>query len=435
MGKVDSIFPKLDVRALPGPKTIKRCELPNGVVVLSRSNFASPSVVVFGYLAVGSLDESYEQAGLSQLTAQALMRGTNERSFQEIFEAIESVGARLGFGAATHTTTFQGKALVEDLELLLEVLADALRNPTFPSVEFERLKAQHLTALAIRDQDTGSRAQLSFDELAYPNHPYRIPTAGYRKTVEGLQTSDLREFHRHQFGPTGMVVALVGSLEEEEAIGAVERVLGDWHELEGDARPPLPPVERPASLVRQDVQLAGKSQADIVIGTPGPSRYEEHYLAAALGNNILGRFGLFGRIGDAVRDTAGLAYYAYSSLTGGPGPGPWQVNAGVNPSNVEGAIELIRKEIKRFVSRRVSEQELTDNQANFIGRLPLQLESNEGVASALLHMERYSLGLDYYQRYPDLIASVTRDRILELGRRFLDPDRLAIAVAGPDQEG
>ena len=98
-------------------------------------------------------------------------------------------------------------------------------------------------------------------------------------------------------------------------------------------------------------------------------------MAAALGNSILGRFGLYGRIGDAVRELAGLAYYAYSSIGGGPGPDPWQVSAGVNPANVERAIDLIRVEIGRFVTRRVSCRRAPDeNQAHFIGRLPLQLE-------------------------------------------------------------
>jgi zinc protease len=71
------------------------------------------------------------------------------------------------------------------------------------------------------------------------------------------------------------------------------------------------------------------------------------------------------------------------------------------------------------------------NQANFIGRLPLQMESNEGVAGALVNMERFQLGLDFYQRYPDLVASVTREHVLATSRRFLEPEVMAIAVAGP----
>ena len=168
------------------------------------------------------------------------------------------------------------------------------------------------------------------------------------------------------------------------------------------------------------------------MGVAGPSRYDPDYLTAALGNHILGRFGLMGRIGESVREKAGLAYYAYSSVSGGIGPGPWQVIAGINPENEERALSLIKSEIKRFVSLPVTEEEIRESQANIIGRLPLQLETNEGVAGALTHVERYQLGLDYYQRYPSLITNISRDKILHTAQRFFNPEHLAIAVAGPD---
>ena len=164
---------------------------------------------------------------------------------------------------------------------------------------------------------------------------------------------------------------------------------------------------------------------------PGPSRYEPDYLAAVLGNNILGRFGMMGRIGDSVRVKSGLAYYAASSLAGGPGPGAWRVVAGVNPENVEKAIDLIITEIREFLENGVTEEEITDNQANFIGSLPRQLESNEGVAGAIVHIERYGLGLDYYRRYPGLVAEITRDQIHTIANKFLDTENLAIGIAGP----
>ncbi|MEW6568556.1 MAG: pitrilysin family protein [Chloroflexota bacterium] len=426
--------PSLDVRSLPGPETVLRRELSNGIVVLARENFSSPSVVISGYLPVGSIFESRAQAGLADLTASALMRGTERWSFSEIYEQLESVGASLGLGAGKHATSFQGKSLAEDLGLLLDLLAAALMRPVFPEPQVERLRGEKLTALAIRDQDTGAVAGMTFDELAYPGHPYSLPDDGYPDTVRSLTVPDLQAFHRRHFGPRGMVLAVVGAVKVEAAVEAVERRLGGWHNSDQPAPPPLPPVSAPAQLVRKDVFLAGKSQCDVVIGSPGPSRKDPAYLAAALGNHILGRFGLMGRIGDAVRESAGLAYYAYSSIGNGLGPEPWQVVAGVNPANVERAVDLVRREIGRFVRHRVSAEELSDNQTHFIGRLPLQLESNEGVASALVHIERFDLGLDYYQRYPDLIRGVTRDHILSVARRFLDRDRLALAVAGPTRK-
>ena len=424
-------FPKLDIRSLPGPETIRRRVLPNGLTILARENFSSPSVILTGSLMVGALDESPARGGLADLTASGLMRGTASRTFEKIYESIESLGAGLSFGAGTHSTSFRGKSLAEDLRVLLVLAAEVLRSPTFPKSQMARLRAEKLTALSIRDQDTGSVAQLTFDELLYGDHPYSLPSDGSRETVSSLTADAARAFHRHTYGPRGMLLAVVGAVRADDALDAVEAAFGDWRNPKQPTQPGIPPVAGLPRIVRRDRSLPGKSQSDVVIGGIGPSRYDPDYLTAALANSILGRFGLMGRLGDVVRASAGLAYSVASSLSGGPGPGPWQVMAGVAPANVERAIDLIRQEIRRFVEGGVSSQELRDNQANFIGRLPLQMESNEGVAAALVNMERFRLGLDFYQRYPDLVASITREQVLATSRRFLEPDLMAIAVAGP----
>ena len=420
----------LDVRSFPGPETIHRQTLPNGIVVMARENFLSPSVVVVGYLAAGALDEQPEQAGLADLTASSLTRGTRRRTFREIYETLESSGASLGVGAGTHNISFRAKALAEDLPMLLDVLADVLRQPTFPEAEVDRLRGEKLTGLAIRDQDTASVAQMSFEELAYPGHPYRLPTDGYRHTVERLRAKDLKRFHAGHFGPRGMLVTVVGAVPAAQATEQVQTHFGSWANPSQPEQPSLPSLPPLTGLLRKDVPIPGKSQCDLVLGAPGPSRMDPDFLAAALGNNILGVFGLMGRLGDAVRKQAGLAYHASSHLGGGLGPTPWQIEAGVAPANVERALDLARRELRRFTTRRVTRQELSDNQANFVGRLPLQLESNEGVASALLAIERYELPIDFYQQYPALIRAITVDQVLHVAQRYLHPDRLAIAVAG-----
>ncbi len=432
MPKEITRLPQLDLASLPGPETIRREELPNGVVVLIRENFSSPSIVVSGYLPVGALANTADTAGLAFMTAIAMTRGTRTRSFHQIFESIESIGAHLSLYGGTHSTAFQGKALAEDLGLLLELLADVLQNPSFPKTEFERLRAQQLTALAIREQDTGARAQMAFNTLVYRDHPYGLSTGGYVETISELTHSDLRRFHREYFGPSGLVITIVGGVEAERVLDLVTSTLGQWKTKQRLKMPNLPKLKPLLKSRRVEVRLDGKAQSELVIGAAGPSRNDDEYLAAAMGNSILGRFGMMGRIGEAVRVSAGLAYYAYSAISGGPGPGPWQVVAGVNPKDENRAIEIVHKEIKRFTSRRVSDEELFENKANFIGRLPMQLESNEGVAGAISNIERYSLGLDYYQRFQNRVAGITCDQVLTVGKRYLDPDRLAVAIAGPN---
>ena len=417
--------------SVPNPKDIFREQLPNGIVVLSRANYNSPSVALSGYLTVGGLFDPDEKLGLASFTSAALMRGTRSRDFQGIYDALESVGASLGFDSGTHTLNYGGKALVEDLSLLLDLLAEALRYPTFPLDQVERLRSQLLTGLAIRAQNTGEMAALTFDQIAYSNHPYSRPEDGYPETIQAIDRVGLVDFQRTMYGPAGMAIAVVGALESEQVMGLVAGTLGDWSNPDQPKPPDLPPLTLLEELAMRKTIIPGKSQADIVLGAPGPSRLAPEYMAAALGNNILGQFGMMGRIGDVVRERAGLAYYASSSLGGGIGPGPWRVVAGVDPVNVEKTIDLIRQEIARFVNEPVEDEELADSQANFIGRLPLTLESNAGVANGLLNIERYNLGLDYYLRYPDLVRSVTVEQVLETARRYLHPERLAVGIAGP----
>ncbi|PWH12566.1 MAG: insulinase family protein [Anaerolineae bacterium] len=415
---------------LPGPEDIARFVLSNGIVLLARSNFNTPSVVVSGYLNAGSIFDSDEKLGLSDFVTSALMRGTQSRTFEQIYDSLESVGASLGFSAGTITVGFMGRCLVEDLPLLLEILSDVLRHPIFPKKEVEKLRAQLLTSLAIRAQSTGDLAALAFDEMVYAGHPYRRPDDGYPETIRAIAHRDIVEFHRKHFGPRGLAMSLVGGIETEAAARLVEQWLGDWQNPQQPDLPVLPELRPLTGVERKHVPLPGKSQTDIVLGAAGPSRTSPDYLPASLGNSILGQFGMMGRIGDVVREQAGLAYYAYSSLSAGYGPGTWEVSAGVNPANVEKTIELICAELRRFVQEGVSPEELADSQANFVGRLPLSLESNSGVAGALLNIERYNLGLDYYRRYESLVRAVTPEQVTETARKYLHPDRLAIATCG-----
>ena len=418
-------------RSLPGADDVLRRELPNGVVVLVRENYANPSVSLQCSLKVGALDDPATDEGRADLTASALPRGTQSRSFQEIYEMLEAQGAMLGVGAGSHTTGLTAKGLAEDLGLLLELASDVMINPVFPDAEVDMLKSQKLPALAIRDEQTQVIAERAFHELVYAEHPYRIPSDGFAKTVEPLKSKDLRNFHREHFGPLGMIIVVVGAVSSEDALVAVAEHLGNWENRRQPPSAELPPLKELTNRVRRDTPMAGKVQCDIVIGVPGPKRDDEDYLAAALANSALGQFGLMGRIGEVVREKAGLAYYAHSSMVSGLGPGPWKVTAGVNPANVERAVDLILGELATLYSEGISADELADNQSNFVGRLPLRLESSMGVASALMHLERFNLGLDYYRRFPDLVAEISLEDVLGAVQRFLNPDRMAIAVAGP----
>ena len=422
---------RVNHHSLPGPDDIYREVLPNGIVVLARSNFSSPSVTVGGYLTAGSLLDPYEKLGLADFATSALTRGTEQHSFDELYNELESVGASIGFDSGMNSTGYHGHALAEDLGLLLRLLSETMRQPTFPRAEVEKLRHHLLAGLAIREQDTADMADITFDEILYKGHPYARTEDGNPTTIKAITRADLVKYHRQAFGPRGMVMAIVGAVEPKRAASLVRRAFGDWKNLSQVELPVVSDPKRLTATVRRHHAIAGKSQSDIVLGTNGPRRKDPDHMAAALGNSVLGQFGMMGRVGKSVRETSGLAYYVYSNLSSGIGPGSWTVNAGVNPGNVRKASDLIMQELQRLVTEGVTPEELEDSKANFIGRLPLSFESNSGVATALINMERYDLGLNYYRTYDERVRAITREDVLQVARKYIDPGRLAVAVAGP----
>jgi zinc protease len=416
--------------SIPSPQTITRAELTNGITVLVYENHSSPAVVVSGYLWAGALSEVPEQAGLASFTAGMLLRGTKTRTFGQINEALESVGAQLAFQGGVHTVGFGGKALAEDLDLLLDILADGLRHPTLPPGEVERLRGQIITALQRRAHDTRQMARLTFDALLYPDHPYGRSVRGYEETVSALTRDDLVGYYQHQYSPQGMVVAVVGAVSTAVVLDKVQAALGSWLMPGAAPNRSIPPEVRLNERRQEAVVVEGKTQSDIVIGWPALARADADFMKARLANTILGVFGMMGRLGDSVRDVQGLAYYVYSQLQAGLGAGPWLAIAGVNPANVGRAVEGILHQVHRLRDEPVPVEELVDSQSFLTGSMPLRLETNEGIGSALLDMERYDLGFDYLLRHADLVNTVTVEDVQEMAQQYLDPEVYALAVAG-----
>lgn len=433
IAQISTPLPTVSYRnPLPGSDDVTRAELPNGIIVLARENFSVPAVVIAGTFHAGSIYEPSGREGLSNFVASALMRGTKHRDFNALHGVLEDLGATLGVGGGVHTSSFSGKSLTEDLPTLLGLLSEVLRGPGFPGDQVERLRNEYLTGLKIRAMDTRAAASELFRANAYPEgHPYRRSADGTLETLPTITLDEMAEWHARHFGPRGLIMVVVGAIKAEEAIRQVADALGNWTNPDQPTIPVLPPAPKLIEVKRGFKGIPGKMQTDILLGYPGPNRLAEDFHAANLGNSILGEFGMMGRLGKSIREDQGLAYYAGSGLGGGMGPSPWRVSAGVAPKDVDTAIASILVEIRRFTDTLVSEDELADVKANYIGRLPLSLESNGGVAGALINMETYGLGLDYLRNYRSVIEAVTVEQVNSAARHYLSADAYALGVSGP----
>lgn len=421
----------LDRSSIPNPDNIVRKEYPNGMTVLVKENFSSPSVVIDGLLRAGAADDPIGKEGLSSFTAHTVMRGTERRTFAQIYEEIEAVGATVDVGSGINVASFGAKSLAEDLPLAVDMLADVLQHATFPEAEIEKERGEVLTDLQERANNTRRMAGLTFRDLLYPaGHPYKRSVQGHTETVSSFTRAEIANYYRAAYGTQGLIVTIVGAVKAEEALRIWEDQFGNWVGAQVDRGAP-PPAPRVTERREQRIDIPGKSQSDLVLGFVGPTRVAPDYLDARMANSILGVFGLYGRLGARVREKGGLAYYSYSQLEGGLGPGAWQVSAGVDPANVDKTIPLIQTEIKRMIEAKVTPRELKDNKSYMIGSMPIGLETNDGVAGIILDMELYGLGLDYLLNYPDRINAITAASVQAAAQKYLDSENFALAVAGP----
>lgn len=415
------------------PENVTRTVLPNGIVVLVKENHTNASVSLRGRMRAGGLYETEATAGLAQFTAASLQRGTRKFTFQKLNELYDRAGMSFGTSAATESAGFGGKALVEDFEQLLVIAEQVLRYPTFPSGEVNKLRGQIVTSLREAQDDTRYVAYKKFRELCFPpDHPFHRTSDGTEATVRNLTTTQLANFHDKYYRPDGTVFVVVGDIAAEKAVALIAKHFSSWKGVAGLPFD-IPDAPLPPKAMRQDIAMEGKSQADIVIGYPGIRRNDPDYYPLRLGDLIFGQLGLYGRLGEIVRDKMGLCYYVYSGLDAGIGAGPWTIGAGVNPRNVELAIQAIEDEVRRLRMEGVTANELAHAQDYLTGSLAVRLETNDGVGNTLADIELYGLGLDYIERFETIFRSITRDQILAALAQHTNLENAVTVVAGPGE--
>ncbi|MDE3088965.1 MAG: insulinase family protein [Chloroflexota bacterium] len=414
------------------PESVQRVTLDNGLVVLLKHNPNNPSVTLRGRLLAGGLYDSDKTSGRAHLSTAALQRGTRKRTFQKLNEELDRTGMSFGIGAGMETIGFSGKALVEDFDRLLGLAADVLMHPTFPRGEVEKLRAEILADLKEADDDTQHVAYREFRARCYPApHPYHRLSDGRMETVKRLTIDALADFHARYFRPDVTTLVFVGDVSADQAIEKIERALGKWRARGKPQEHRIPDAPKPGQIIQKKTALAGKTQADVVIGYPGLRRTDPDFYALNLGDLIFGRLGLYGRLGANVRDRQGLAYYVYSGVEATLGAGPWAVHAGVNPKNLDRAVAGILGEVERLRAEPVTQDELNEAKDFVTGSMALRLETNEGVAAMLGDIELFNLGLDYLGRYPGIIRSVTAEQIHQVARKYAQVENYVLSIAGP----
>ena len=415
------------IRGLSPERTV----LDNGAVVIVQETPTTPAVTILATFLAGGLYEPPDLPGVAYLTGRVLDRGTERRSAEMISEQLDDRGVALKVSTSRHTMALGCTCLAEDFDDVLSIVLDVARRPLFPEAEIAKRRAEIVTAVRQDDDNPAVRATETFFELAYgAAHPYGRRAKGSVESLERIQRRHLVELHETRVRPGALTLTIVGDVAPLHALDRAADELDGWNPG-ATAAIPVPPAPTRTRRAERFEVIPGKSQTDIAYGFTAVRRLDPRYYAYWVMNNILGQFGLGGRLADNIRERQGMAYYAFSAFDPSVGEGPLVIRAGVDPQNLERAIAAIDHEVRTLGAEGPTARELQESRDYLIGSLPRMLETNQSIATFLQSAEQFGLGLDYDRQLPGYLAAVTLDEVRGAAAEVLDPDRAVVASAGP----
>lgn len=408
-----------------------RTELPNGLVVLHSEKHNLPIVMLTILIKVGQINEPKEKGGLANLTAELLTEGTKKRSSTQISEEIEFIGASLSASAERDYTTISLSVLKKDIQKGFELFSDILLNPVFTQDEIERTRELIKGFLKQQEEDPSFLAGRAFKQEVFGAHPYGRLIEGSLETIDGIKRQDISDFHTAYFLPNNSILSVVGDLTSEELDILIEKYLCDWKRVDIPSRR-LNSISgrKERRLVTIDKDL---TQANIILGNLGISRDNPDYYTVLVMNYILGGGGFSSRLMQSIRDEMGLAYDVHSVFSSYKQGGMFQVSVQTKNESANTVIHELLKQINRIRKEKVTDQELSDAKSYLTGSFPRRIDTNRKIADFLAAIEFYNLGLNYVEKYPQYINSVTKDDILRVAKKYLDNENYILIVVA-DQE-
>jgi zinc protease len=422
-------------RPTPGPPRdyhfprFERLTLPNGLALVVAPVSKLPVVTVMAIIDAGASMDQPGQEGVAQLTARALAEGTDTSDGAQLAERFERLGTALDTSADWDSTTVRVTVTSDRIAAAMALVAEVIRQPSFPEREVERLKQERLAELLQQQTEPRGLADDMFSRFAYARDSrYALPDAGVETTVGGLTRRAVAEFYRTRYAPETTTLIIVGDIAHDTARAVASEAFGTWA---GKAASPVVVSDRPAQLTRT-VHVVGKAdapQSEIRVGHVGVPRRHPDYFPIVVMNAILG--GLFSsRINLNLREAHAYTYGAFSSFEWRRAAGPFTVATAVQSDVTDAALREIMIEIDRMRAEEVSDAELTLATSYLDGVFPIRFESTTAIANALSSIVSYGLPDDYFDRYRDNIRAVTASRVLDAARVHVRPDELQIVTVG-----
>src|SRR2546423_783604 len=345
------------------PKPVEK-NLPNGlrVIVIPRSEM--PLVTAQLLIKSGGEVDPSDMAGVADMTASLLTRGTSTKSATQIAEAIEALGGTLNSGAGWDSSSVITSVLSSRIGPALEIVSDVVRNPAFKDEEIERLRRQSLNGLRNALGTPASIARFAAGRVVFRDSPYGHPLSGTPESLPRLKREDIVRIHDMFYRPDNAILVIGGDMTPQNGFDLAEKYFGNWQK----PSTPMPELVlvTPASdannrrIIVVDMPTAG--QAYVLAARTAINRDNPDFFPGIVSNAVLS--GYSGRLNWEIRVKRGLSYGAGSSLDTRRSAGAFFATASTKNESGAEVSALTLGEISKLAADGVAQTELTPRQAS-----------------------------------------------------------------------
>ena len=405
--------------------------LPNGLRVIVVERRESPLISAQLLIKNGGEVDPPELAGLADMTANLLTKGTQSRDATKIAQEIESLGGSLDSGARWDSSFATVSVMSSKIDPAMEILADVVRRPTFKSEEVERLRQQNLDNFTLALGDPGTIARFVAARVVFGDSPYGHPVAGTTESLTRITAADIAKMHSRYYRPDNAILVIGGDIGSKDGLALATRFFGDWQK----PTTPLPDVS--ASMESAAAGKGGRvvvidkpdaGQAAVFLARTGINRKDPDYFRGIVSNSVL--TGYSGRLNQEIRIKRGLSYGASSALETRRDVGPFLASA--QTKNESGAVvaDLLLSEIGRLSSAPPADVELTPRKAVLIGGFSRNLETAGGLVGQVGSLALYGMGLDEINRFINNVQAISTADIQKFAGTRLDAKTANIIIVG-----
>lgn len=403
---------------------VKRFVLSNGATLFVRERAGTPAVSAAIYFRGGRVHENSSIAGITQLMARTMRRGTRTRTGEQIDREIEFLGTALGIAVDEDFFGFSVDVLQPYFPAALSLLADVVLAPTFAPEGVEEEKYLQLAAIRRGLDSSSDRPFQLFFSTFYGNHPYALPDSGFLSSVEILGSHDLRDWYEQNVAADAALIVIVGDVVADDVYAVMEKTFAKLPKSVA-LRPAIPQVIPPQTQI-EITETRNRKQTAVVIGYQTVPPPHPDWIPLRVLQDVTS--GLAGTFFAELRGKRSLAYTVFAGDSSRQFAGAFVGYIASEASKEEAARKGLIDEMKRLGTDGIQPEDLARAKSYLSGATKIRLQTNSSLAAEIAQNYLYGLGLDFTERFLDRVHGVTLDELRAIAKKYLSHDNYTVAT-------